>query len=335
MEGGKQPRDPIEPNGAGPNAAMAGNETFSRSISRRKFFEYFFKGAALTAPAAYLIGWDTTNDIETSTIEVKLPPQAAALSGFRIGFISDIHLSLESAFLRLTEALATLRESKVDMIALGGDYVWLPEREYTRDLFGVSDWLKTYFGSKELSREAFTRLLVELLGQQVRDSFPDTPKIAVVGNHEQRIDQLACSEVLPGTGTQLLMNEYLVVNRGDARLVVSGTDDLWTGAPHLELPSLGANDFRVVLCHNPDFLSFLLKSQPKTFDLGLAGHTHAGQFKFPFIGALAANVRDTTFAEGLRFRNGQAVFTSRGLGVVGIPYRLNCPPEVSIINLVG
>jgi predicted MPP superfamily phosphohydrolase len=44
-------------------------------------------------------------------------------------------------------------------------------------------------------------------------------------------------------------------------------------------------------------------------------------------------VQDPRFISGLTNIDTGYVYTSRGLGVVGLPVRVNCPPEITVIEL--
>jgi len=65
----------------------------------------------------------------------------------------------------------------------------------------------------------------------------------------------------------------------------------------------------------------------------LAGHTHGGQVRLPFLGALVLPPMGKNYAEG-HFQIGHMqLYVNRGIGTVGVPFRLNCPPEITIFTL--
>ena len=67
----------------------------------------------------------------------------------------------------------------------------------------------------------------------------------------------------------------------------------------------------------------------------LAGHTHGGQFRIPFVNfAPFAPVKDLSMTEGLHSSHGKPIFITRGVGnVYGV--RINCRPEVSLLELAN
>lgn len=132
---------------------------------------------------------------------------------------------------------------------------------------------------------------------------------------------------LEEVGLRLLRNAGAAV-RDD--LYVAGVDDLHRGEPQLplalrEAPAGGAV---LLMSHNPD----LLPDVPPRVSLTLCGHTHGGQIRLPFLGALRTGSRfGQRFVRG--FVAGPAPgFVSSGLGVAGAPVRLNCPAELVVFD---
>jgi len=155
--------------------------------------------------------------------------------------------------------------------------------------------------------------------------------LAVWGNHDRArfrpIDRFGTA--LQGAGIELLVNRGVSV-RDD--LHVAGLDDFRTGRPDLGAtlgarPAAGAT---VLLSHNPD----VLPEVPLDVGLTLAGHTHGGQVVLPGVGALHTSSR-----YGDRFLAGWVEgpargYVSRGLGVTSLPFRLNCPAELTLLDLL-
>lgn len=82
--------------------------------------------------------------------------------------------------------------------------------------------------------------------------------------------------------------------------------------------------------------------RPEDFDkyvnevnLVLSGHSHGGQIRFPFIGALVAPDQGIfpKYSDGLYSKDKTKMIISRGLGTSVIPIRINNPPEIIVIKL--
>jgi uncharacterized protein len=158
---------------------------------------------------------------------------------------------------------------------------------------------------------------------------------AVLGNHDyalrwgQTNGVPDLEQALENNGIRLLTNQNKQL-RPD--LFVAGIDDLWLGTPRLEtaLAGIPQNAATLLMSHNPD----VLPQVPSSVGLMLSGHTHGGQVRLPFFGALASV---TKFGE--RYQQGfiqeQALgFVSRGLGCGTLPIRLFCPAELVILELL-
>jgi len=95
------------------------------------------------------------------------------------------------------------------------------------------------------------------------------------------------------------------------------------------------NDFTIVLGHAPDY-AMGLTDVP--VDLCLAGHTHGGQVRLPFIGPIITFSKvPRAWARGYRNIGLTRLNVSAGIGclhIYGLPsIRLNCPPEITLIEL--
>ena len=70
-------------------------------------------------------------------------------------------------------------------------------------------------------------------------------------------------------------------------------------------------------------------------DLILAGHTHGGQFILPFTPPLFVPSKfGVEFASGLINTRSNKMIISKGIGTSVLPLRLNCKPEIVIVDFV-
>lgn len=95
------------------------------------------------------------------------------------------------------------------------------------------------------------------------------------------------------------------------------------------------NDFSILLGHAPDYI---LDGPSQQADLYLAGHTHGGQIRLPFWGALINHSRvPLAWSSGFFSSEGKTIHISAGIGAehaYGLPsLRFNCPPEITLIEL--
>jgi predicted MPP superfamily phosphohydrolase len=88
--------------------------------------------------------------------------------------------------------------------------------------------------------------------------------------------------------------------------------------------------FRILLSHSPDQFGW---AQRWDFDLMLAGHTHGGQFRLPWIGPfLTPCWHGVKYSCGTFVEGPTVMHVSRGISSE-LPFRLNCPPEINKIVL--
>ena len=239
-------------------------------------------------------------------IDVPMRNLPAALHGFSIAQISDVHIgaTIRRPYVeRIVDAVNALQP---DMIALTGDFVDGPVNELA----------------------PHTAPLQRL----------DAPHGAffVTGNHEYYSGARAWTAEFRRLGLRVLLNEHAVIEHNGAALVVAGVTDF--SAHHFE--PAHRSDPLAALAGAPDdaALKILLAHQPRSaqaaakagFDLQLSGHTHGGQF-WPWN--LFVRFQQP-FTAGLHRLNALWVYVSRGTGYWGIPNRFGAPSEITRLRLV-
>jgi hypothetical protein len=119
-------------------------------------------------------------------------------------------------------------------------------------------------------------------------------------------------------------------------LWLCGANDAATRTPDLDF-AIPANPRAPVLfmCHEPDYVDKVVH-HPRfpLIDLMLSGHSHGGQIRLPFIGPLILPPMGQKYVEGLFHFGHMQLYVNRGIGTVGLPFRLNCPAELTRITLV-
>jgi predicted MPP superfamily phosphohydrolase len=138
---------------------------------------------------------------------------------------------------------------------------------------------------------------------------------------------------LTAQGWQDLTNVRSVLSLDGLPIELLGLDDAHIGLHDLRIaPRAQPDRFGLAVMHSPD-------SAPEAaalgYDLVFAGHTHGGQVRLPFVGALVTNCSmPRRLVDGL-VRLGSAVMhTSPGLGTSKYaPFRFLCRPEATILEL--
>ena len=158
----------------------------------------------------------------------------------------------------------------------------------------------------------------------------------MTGNHEYYGEAQRWVEHMQDLGWEPLHNRYLVVERGGDRLVVAGVDD--RTAAGSGLPGHGADHAAALAGADPELPILLLAHQPKQIDaavvhgvdLQLSGHTHGGQiWPFHYLVRTDQPVLAGLSRHGKRTR----LYTSRGTGFWGPPFRIFAPSEITVLTL--
>ena len=282
------------------------------SLSRRGFIQM---GALGALGLAVYSGEIERHWLEVTHRDAVIPSLPADFDGVKVAQLSDIHLDefTEPFFLR--DAVRHINRLEPDLVFLTGDYI------------------TNQFGSHRFAVGAAWQCANILQGLQCRRIY------AVLGNHDIQVDAKAVSTALRDNGITLLRNSYIPLERGNSRIWLAGLDDPVAGdpIPDLAIPAAIRNvagEPVILLCHCPDFarpLSALEAGRAVSFML--SGHTHGGQIRVPLIGPIVLPVGGRLFPEGLYRLGGMQLYVNRGLGTVGVPFRFDCPPELTLHTL--
>jgi len=160
---------------------------------------------------------------------------------------------------------------------------------------------------------------------------------AVWGNHdhESGLAGPAGRALLARAGVTLLENDHRRITTSAGPLVVAGVDDPSSGLDNLAraLQGVAREDVTLLLSHSPEIAGALGN---RDVDLMLSGHTHGGQVRLPFLGALLLPPGTRPFQDGwFDVDGGARLHVSRGLGWSGLPLRFLCRPRIDVITLRG
>ena len=240
--------------------------------------------------------------VEPQWIHVRHHTLAGTGAQARIALISDVHLGVykDAAFLR--RVVDRLNALSVDAVVIAGDLTYEPQGHQLATLFAP-------------------------LGDL------NAPAFAVLGNHDQQrpgpdVDA-ELRAALATLGVNVLEGKQLPPANGFAW---AGLGDRWAGKDDGSFIN-AADGPVIVVAHNPDSAMDL---RPDQTTLVLAGHTHGGQIRLPWIypriiPSQYGFDRDEQVAQTPH--GPVRVFTSSGLGEVGLPLRLFNPPVIDVLTL--
>lgn len=231
--------------------------------------------------------------------EIPIKGLGKDLDGYRIALLSDVHYPYWIRKDQMDRAAKLAMDFKPDAIVMPGDFIDSKAADHCPDMGPVFSGLRA----------------------------PDGV-LATLGNHDHWCDPDGLNDEFAKHGVVNVENRPLVVSRGSARLALTGVGDKWEGEINWEKAlDVPENVPRIVLSHNPDVAEFT--PEGARVDLMLSGHTHGGQVRVPFRGAIRlpsefGNKYEMGLVEGPRHR----VYVTRGVGCLR-PVRFLCRPEVT------
>ena len=252
--------------------------------------------------------WNARRTARVVRVDVPITGLPAALHGFSVAQISDIHVGPTIKQAYLERIVARVNSLGADMVAITGDLVdgqVAHLQRHVAPLAGLTSTHGTFF---------------------------------VTGNHEYYSGAHAWIDELRRLGLTVLMNEHVVLQHGSgqAALVVAGVADF--SAHHFDVTH--RSDPAAAIAGAPPHaqVRLLLAHQPRSaqaasdagFDLQLSGHTHGGQF-WPWMHFVKFQ---QPFTAGLNRLQNLWVYTNSGTGYWGPPKRFGVPSEITHLRLV-
>lgn len=280
-----------------------------QNMSRRKFLVR--ASLVLGGGLAFYSAEIARHEISVITRELAISGLPDGFAGFRIVQISDIHFAeyTEASFVR--RVVTHINSLAPDLVLLTGDYISMGP-------------LPARFARRALGQCA-----------EVLHGIDCPLRFAAMGNHDAFLGVDEIGRGLSEAGIPLLVNEHVPIERGGDHFWLCGTNDPVTSEPDLNATVPANPDAPVlVMCHGPDYVDTLMAHpRGRLVDAMFAGHTHGGQVRIPFLPPVHLPEGGQKYVEGA-FRFGKLqLYVNRGIGAVGVPFRLNCPPEITVFTL--
>ncbi|MFD9244819.1 metallophosphoesterase [Streptomyces sp. NPDC059556] len=256
-----------------------------------------------------LLGWgyfEARRVPRVRRLEVQLPRLGAGLDGTQVVLITDTHYGPLDRARWSARVCETVNALEADLVCHTGD---------------IAD------GTAE-RRRAQAAPLGTVQATRAR--------VYVTGNHEYYSEAQGWVDLMDKLGWEPLRNRHLLLERGGDTLVVAGVDDVTAESSglaghraHLAGALQGVDPALPVLllAHQPKFID---RAAAHGIDLQLSGHTHGGQiWPFHYLVRL-----DQPSVAGLsRHGDRTLLYTSRGTGFWGPPFRVFAPSEITLLVL--
>jgi predicted MPP superfamily phosphohydrolase len=244
-----------------------------------------------------------------------------AFDGFRITHISDLHSGSFDNADKISYGVDLINEQASDVILFTGDIVNNRAAE-------MDPWIDTF---KRLSAPQ--------------------GKYAVLGNHdyaeyvrwdsdeEKAVEFEKVKGIHPRIGFNLLLNDSVYLEKGKDKIALVGVENWGTrfkkaGDLKKATEKITADDFKILMSHDPTHWDSEVRSNPDNFHLTLSGHTHGMQFGIEIPGIRWSPVQYIYKQwAGIYEHAGRFINVNRGFGFLAFPGRVGIWPEITVITL--
>jgi predicted MPP superfamily phosphohydrolase len=166
------------------------------------------------------------------------------------------------------------------------------------------------------------RFAPEALGfiEQIRAPVYGSP-----GNHDygSGVSFPLVEQAFAATGGAWLVDRSVVLPKHDLELIGMAREGI-------DAVTEQRASRRLLLMHYPGTANEL---RGQRFDLILAGHSHGGQVRLPFLGALIVPDGVGPYDLGFYDTPGGPLYVNAGIGTYRIPVRWNCRPEITVVTI--
>ncbi len=272
-------------------------------LTRRQILRRTFYGALAAAAASYGYGRSMERRIiTTERVTVTLPRLPPALAGLSIAQLSDLHLHPYTEPQTIAKAVAATNALEPDLILLTGDFI-------------------TDKGSD-----------AQELGELLRPLKSRHGVFGSMGNHDCWYQPWLIRQHLTSSGVQMLENAGTELRINGEKLWLGGLDSVWAGQPDLTKTLPKSHDITtLMMVHEPDYADVV--AQAKRPLLQLSGHSHGGQVRVPFAGAVVTVPWAKKYIRSLYRVGDVTLYVNSGIGCTSHPVRFACPPEVTLLTL--
>jgi uncharacterized protein len=287
----------------------------SKKMKRRTFLKRT-AGTFLTVIGLGSGGYFYANRIEPSLLEInKLEIKhsliPASFNGVKIVQFSDTHLGFHYNISQLKKLVEEINQLQPDLIFFTGDLLDEPNKY------------------NEINK-------VPPILQQLKATIG---KYCIYGNHDHGgYGSEIYKNLMEMSNFTLLLNESLTINQKDGSFIsLVGIDDQMLGKPDLKLAMthVPKDSFKLLLSHAPDIAD---EASAYQIHWQLSGHSHGGQVKIPFVGALVIPPFAQNYPEGyysIGDINPLSLYVNRGIGTTRLPFRFMSKPELTLFTLIS
>lgn len=287
----------------------------------RKWGRIIWALLAVAAIACAIDGfWIEPRSLTLTELDVATPSWPVTTAPLRVVLLSDTHADdMHMTPARIRKIAATVNAMHPDAVILAGDYIG------GNVLRGRKE-----FGARPMRSPK--EIALDEDGLRALGAFHARYGVfAVMGNHDCWWDCDTVRRIMNEDGIHFLENQAAAIHRTDGDVWILGVEDGQTQHPDFPatFAKAPAGSATITVTHNPGLFDWPTNYVP----IMLAGHTHGGQVRIPFLGAPITASRHTNDTyKGWTIIDGRVLIVTRGVGESGIPVRFDCPPQIMLLT---
>lgn len=285
----------------------------SKKITRRKFiknsFSFLFAALGISTGGCLYANKVEPTLLDINQVQISHKKIPSGFQNFKIVQFSDTHLGFQYNLKQFEKLSTTIHSLKPDLIIFTGDLLDKPN----------------HFHEKEKTISILKKLQAPY------------GKFAIYGNHDHGdYGSSIYKNMMEKSGFRLLRNESQKIQLSSGESIyILGLDDVILGKPNFQSSkrNIPVDAYKILLSHAPDLAD---QAAAHHIELQLSGHSHGGQIKIPFFGALVKPPYGEKYFEGLYTIGKEyplTLYVNRGLGTTRLPFRFLSKPEITVFTL--
>ena len=262
------------------------------------------------------------NELVLKKTDIVFNDLPSSFNDYKILQISDLHLgTFMSSKMLFLKAIDKTEKLNPDIFLFTGDLV----NNFSEETQGWNESFKSLIGEKKC---------FSILGNHDYGNYTDWKD-----SNEKSMNFNRIINAHQNLGMRILNNQNVKIKLGQDSIYLVGVEN-WGHPPfpqyaNLEkaLSDIPANTFKILMSHDPAHWEDII-SKRDDIALTLSGHTHGLQWGISYAGirfSLAYLARKNWL--GLYKTKNSYLYVNGGLGMVGIPWRINMPAEITLITL--
>lgn len=243
-------------------------------------------------------------------VNEKLPN---SFYGLKVAHISDIHYGQTTKNKEIKYLVKRINETKPDIIVITGDLL-------DRDI-------------------QYTKEELDFLEEQLNELHATLGKYIIMGNHDNTQEDY--HTVISNIDFTNLDDSYQVLYNGENEpILIAGIStgeysDLFASEKVenalKKIEDIGSS-YNILIMHEPDYIDEIDYSK---FQLVLAGHSHNGQVRLPFIGATVLPPHAKKYYDNHYTLSDTELYISSGVGTSTIKFRFFNRPSFNLYRIVN